>query len=93
MPAEPDLLPGHRPGALRRQLREPLAVGVYPDRLRWQLGVDRQAVANELQARNVVSNAGYVQVGPEYIPIEPTGIFEDVDAIGDLRITSRDGSE
>ena len=38
-----------------------------------QLGISEAAIINELQQKNVVANAGRVQVGPEFITITPTG--------------------
>ena len=46
-----------------------------------------------LSLRNLVSDAGRVRVGSEYIPLEPTGVFEDVAQIGELLISDRSGNQ
>jgi multidrug efflux pump subunit AcrB len=49
-----------------------------------QLGIPEAAIIDELRQRNVVTDAGHVRVGPEFITIEPTGGItgvEDFEAI------------
>ncbi|PSW07297.1 efflux RND transporter permease subunit [Photobacterium lipolyticum] len=51
------------------------------------LGVSLQTIYNTLATQNLVSSAGAVKIGTEYIRVHPTGEFTDVDALGDLIIT------
>jgi multidrug efflux pump subunit AcrB len=57
-----------------------------------QLGVPPAAIIQELQARNLVANAGRVEVGTELITIEPTGIFTDVADFERLVLSSVSGT-
>ena len=43
-----------------------------------QLGLPVEAVINELQQRNAVVDAGRVAVGPDFVPIWPTGVIQSV---------------
>jgi multidrug efflux pump subunit AcrB len=51
------------------------------------LGISPSTIYNTLATQNLVSSAGAMRVGSEYIRIHPTGEFTDVDALGDLIIT------
>ncbi|PMG06650.1 multidrug transporter AcrB [Vibrio breoganii] len=51
------------------------------------LGIAPEAVANLLNTQNIVTPAGAVRMGDEYVRIHPTGEFQDVDQLGDLIIT------
>ncbi|MEZ9589667.1 multidrug transporter AcrB [Vibrio breoganii] len=51
------------------------------------LGIAPSAVANLLNTQNIVTPAGAVRMGDEYVRIHPTGEFQDVDQLGDLIIT------
>ncbi|MFA0457938.1 efflux RND transporter permease subunit [Vibrio breoganii] len=51
------------------------------------LGIAPNAVANLLNTQNIVTPAGAVRMGDEYVRIQPTGEFQDVDQLGDLIIT------
>ncbi|MGF1756951.1 efflux RND transporter permease subunit [Photobacterium sagamiensis] len=51
------------------------------------LGISLQTIYNTLATQNLVSSAGAVKIGTEYIRVHPTGEFTDVDALGDLIIT------
>jgi len=52
-----------------------------------QLGISMELVVTGLQAKNVVSDSGRVEVGPEYIAIEPTGSFTTVEQFENLLIS------
>ncbi|MFV2005370.1 MAG: efflux RND transporter permease subunit [Gammaproteobacteria bacterium] len=54
------------------------------------LGISMSSISRVLRSQNLVSDAGNVRVGDEYIPINPTGYFKSVEAIGDLLISSKD---
>jgi multidrug efflux pump subunit AcrB len=72
---------------------KPEVVLIEPDRDRMaQLGVPPAAIIQELQARNLVANAGRVEVGAELITIEPTGIFTDVADFERLVLSSVSGT-
>ncbi|MDN3698539.1 efflux RND transporter permease subunit [Vibrio cortegadensis] len=51
------------------------------------LGLSPNTVFNLLSTQNVVSDAGAIRIGDEYIRIHPTGEFDDVDQLGDLILT------
>ncbi|HHF2853291.1 TPA: efflux RND transporter permease subunit VmeI [Vibrio diabolicus] len=51
------------------------------------IGLSPDTVFNLLSTQNVVSNAGAIRIGDEYIRIQPTGEFQSVDELGDLLIT------
>ncbi|OLQ73406.1 multidrug transporter AcrB [Photobacterium proteolyticum] len=51
------------------------------------LGISPQTIYNTLATQNLVSSAGAVKIGTEYIRVHPTGEFTDVNALGDLIIT------
>ena len=55
-----------------------------------ELGLSLEKIAHILQSQNVVTDAGKVRVGDEYLRIQPTGEFQSVKAIGDLLISSAD---
>jgi multidrug efflux pump subunit AcrB len=68
------------------------AIYVEPSRDRMsQLGIPPSAIADALRQKNVVSDAGRVKVGPEYIAIEPTGLIRNVEDFESLLIAP--GSE
>ncbi|MET2952647.1 efflux RND transporter permease subunit VmeI [Vibrio harveyi] len=51
------------------------------------LGLSPTTVFNLLSTQNVVSDAGAIRIGDEYIRIQPTGEFQSSDELGDLLIT------
>ncbi|MGB5451548.1 MAG: efflux RND transporter permease subunit, partial [Sedimenticolaceae bacterium] len=55
-----------------------------------ELGISPARIAETLAAQNVVSDAGQVQVGPEYVRVSPTGEFASVAEVGDVLIGSDD---
>ncbi|MFK5985040.1 MAG: efflux RND transporter permease subunit [Pseudomonadota bacterium] len=55
-----------------------------------ELGLSLESIGQVLQSQNVVSDAGKVQVGDEYLRIQPTGEFKSVKLIGDVLISSSD---
>lgn len=71
---------------------QPEVVYVEFDRDRLsQLGLSPMAIVNELQSRNVVSDAGSVNVGDDFIAIRPTGLVDSVEEIGDILISGGAG--
>ncbi len=56
-----------------------------------QLGISLDTIFGALQDKNLVSNAGRVQVGSLYIPIQPTGGFTSVESMKDLMIGETSG--
>ncbi|MDH3717077.1 MAG: efflux RND transporter permease subunit, partial [Planctomycetota bacterium] len=63
------------------------AIYVEPNRDRMsQLGIHPNQIIDKLQEKNFVADAGRVQVGPEFIAIAPTGIFQSVKEFEDLLI-------
>ncbi|MCP3849666.1 MAG: efflux RND transporter permease subunit, partial [Gammaproteobacteria bacterium] len=55
-----------------------------------ELGLSLEQVGQILQSQNVVTDAGKVEVGDEYLRIQPTGEFKSVRLIGDVLISSSD---
>ncbi|HHY0518502.1 TPA: efflux RND transporter permease subunit VmeI [Vibrio parahaemolyticus] len=51
------------------------------------IGLSTNTVFNLLSTQNIVSDAGAIRIGDEYIRIQPTGEFQSVDELGDLLIT------
>ncbi|HCH5062900.1 TPA: efflux RND transporter permease subunit VmeI [Vibrio parahaemolyticus] len=51
------------------------------------IGLSPNSVFNLLSTQNIVSDAGAIRIGDEYIRIQPTGEFQSVDELGDLLIT------
>ncbi|HHX8372100.1 TPA: efflux RND transporter permease subunit VmeI [Vibrio alginolyticus] len=51
------------------------------------IGLAPDTVFNLLSTQNVVSDAGAIRIGDEYIRVQPTGEFQSVEELGDLLIT------
>lgn len=51
------------------------------------IGLSPNTVFDLLSTQNIVSDAGAIRIGDEYIRIQPTGEFQSVDELGDLLIT------
>jgi multidrug efflux pump subunit AcrB len=51
------------------------------------LGLSPDTIYNLLSTQNLVSDAGAIRVGTEYLRIHPTGEFTDVEQLGDLILT------
>ena len=56
-----------------------------------QLGLSPGVIINEVQSRNIVSNAGRVNVGDDFIAIHPTGLVDSVEEIGGIMISGGAG--
>ena len=71
---------------------QPEVVYVELDRDRLsQLGLSPAVIVSELQSRNIVSNAGRVNVGDDFIAIHPTGLVDSVEEIGGILISGGAG--
>ncbi len=57
-----------------------------------QLGVPPSAIVEELQAHNLASNAGRVEIGSSLITINPSGIFESAEDFKRLVLSSVSGT-
>ena len=69
------------------------AVYVEPNRERMsQLGIHPDLIVEKLRRKNIVADAGRVQVGTEFIAIDPTGTFRSEQQFGNLLI-SGEGSK
>jgi multidrug efflux pump subunit AcrB len=55
------------------------------------LGISREEIFDALRAKNIPVDAGRIQVGTEYMPIFPTGMFNSEKDFGDLVISSKEG--
>ena len=54
-----------------------------------ELGVSQQDIYNALAAKNVVAPSGYLTLGKEFIPVNPTGEFTSEKEFGDLLVKGR----
>jgi multidrug efflux pump subunit AcrB len=54
------------------------------------LGISQDDIYSALASKNLVTDAGRLRIGPEHIPIDPTGEFESEQEFGDLLISSRE---
>jgi multidrug efflux pump subunit AcrB len=57
------------------------------------LGISEAEIVDELRERNVVTDAGRVTVGPDFIAIEPTGLAQSVDYFASILISRGRGRE
>ncbi|WP_305403525.1 efflux RND transporter permease subunit [Photobacterium leiognathi] len=53
------------------------------------LGISLETIYNILATQNLVTSAGAVRIGDEYVRVHPTGEFKNVDELGDLIITEK----
>jgi multidrug efflux pump subunit AcrB len=83
------LVPGVRKVVIDGAQREVVYVDMSRSRL-GEVGVPLNEIAAVLQSQNVVADAGRVQVGDNYLRIEPTGEFDSVAEIGNLLFASSD---
>ena len=56
------------------------------------LGISQDNIYNALRAKNLPVDAGYLELGPEYIPINPTGEFRSEQQFGDLLVSGAGSS-
>jgi len=83
------LVPGIRKLIIGGAQQEVVYVDISRSRL-GELGISPARIADTLASQNVVTDAGQVQVGPEYVRVSPTGEFASVTEIGDVLIVSDD---
>lgn len=57
-----------------------------------EIGITYDQIYSALRAKNLVADAGWLKLGPEFIPINPTGEFTSEQQFGDLLI-SGEGSD
>ncbi len=53
------------------------------------LGISLETIYNILATQNLVTSAGAVRIGDEYVRVHPTGEFKNVDELGDLIVTEK----
>lgn len=53
-----------------------------------QFAIPKEAIYQALASKNLVSNAGNVRVGAEYVPLRPTGEFQTIEEMGELLISN-----
>jgi len=72
---------------------QPEVIYVELDRDRMaQLGIPAATIAQELQRQNLVTNSGGVDVGSEFITIEPSARVESEEDLGDILISESSSS-
>lgn len=81
------LIPGVRKIVIDSEQKEVVYLEVSRARL-GELGISLASIAQVLQSQNVVSDAGSVTVGDEYLRIWPTGESTSVQSIGDVLVSS-----
>ena len=81
------LVPGVRKVVIGGEQPEVVYLEMSRQRL-GELGIPMERIARILKSQNVVSDAGKVRVGRDYIRIQPTGEFRSVKAIGDVLLVS-----
>jgi len=81
------LVPGVRKISIGGEQTEVVYVEMSRARL-GELGISMEHIGQILASQNVVTDAGKVRVGNEYLRIEPTGEFTSVEAIGDVLVNS-----
>jgi multidrug efflux pump subunit AcrB len=54
-----------------------------------QLGIRPETIIRELRSKNLVSDAGRVEVGPDFLPVDPTGLFRSEQQFNKLLISGR----
>lgn len=74
------------------KLKEQVFVEISLSKLS-QFGIPLSRIYDLLTTQNVVSNAGAIQIGSEYVRFNPTGEFTDVSQLGDLVISDSGSSE
>ena len=67
---------------------EAIYVELSRDRMS-QLGIPADVVINELRQKNLVTDSGRVQVGSEFITLNPTGEIKTVKQFGNILISSQ----
>ncbi len=55
------------------------------------IGITREEIFDALSAKNLPVDAGKIQIGSEYISVNPTGVFNSEKNFNELFITSRKG--
>ncbi len=81
------LVPGVRKVVIDGEQREVANLEVSRSRMA-ELGIDLGAIAEVLGSQNVVVDAGRIEVGDDYLRLNPTGAFESVQEMGDLLVSS-----
>ncbi len=54
-----------------------------------ELGVSQQDIYNALASKNLAVDSGNITLGPEYLPVNPTGEFQSEKEFGDLLVSAR----
>ncbi|ELA9369792.1 efflux RND transporter permease subunit VmeI [Vibrio parahaemolyticus] len=83
---ELELVDGVSKVSVSGQQQEQIFIEVSMKKLS-SIGLSPNTVFNLLSTQNIVSDAGAIRIGDEYIRIQPTGEFQSVDELGDLLIT------
>jgi multidrug efflux pump subunit AcrB len=65
---------------------EAIYVELNRDRMS-QMGISDDVIVNELKQKNIVTNAGRVSVGPEFITLSPTGGIQTVEQFESILIS------
>ena len=55
------------------------------------LGITQEEIFAALEAKNLPVDAGRIKIGPEYMAINPTGLFKSEKDFGDLFIAAKNG--
>ncbi len=85
---ELSLVPGVSKVVIGGEQKEAIFLDISHTRMA-NLGISITEIENLLKAQNLVTYAGAVKVGTEYLRIQPEGNLNSVQAIGDLLIKSK----
>jgi len=84
---ELSLVPGVAKVNITGERQEAIFVDISRSRIA-QMGISLEQIYKTLKSQNIVTYAGEVKVGDEYIRITPSGAISSVKAVGDLIISS-----
>ena len=85
------LVPGVRKVVIDGEQREVVHLKIPRSSIA-EMGLNLNQIADLLGSQNVVVDAGHVQVDRDYVRFSPTGDFQSVQEMGDLLISSGDGT-
>ncbi len=85
---------------LVRDVKKIILYGVQPEAVYVEmsrpkmaaLGISQDEIYSALREKNLPADSGRLELGSEYIPINPTGEFTSEEQFGDLLISSKDGA-
>jgi len=80
-------VPGVKSVALFGEQREVVFLEISRQRLA-QLGLNEEEIYRNLQEQNVAADGGRIRVGPQHVPLDPTGAFASADEMLEMVVGS-----